>query len=242
MSRPFDHGFDYGSETSATILPEQPQPVGLLAVVLQMPRAATSAPPRARTRSAAAGRSRRRAAAAETLEARSAATSRPRSTSARSPISSSSARGASPAGTRTAGGSPRVPRTRPARTSTRPSGRHRLARGRRPPRARVRPRRDRARGPRAAARQLSYTNAGFALAPARSRSRSCVTSTRALGHDVSATNLKRVLLRRDVLSRPARAGGQAVPAAAPPRSSGSAATGSRSPISSRCSGRPLTAN
>lgn len=48
--------------------------------------------------------------------------------------------------------------------------------------------------------KLSYTNAGFALAPptfALSELRTIYAA--ALGHDVSATNLKRVLLRRNVL-------------------------------------------
>ena len=48
--------------------------------------------------------------------------------------------------------------------------------------------------------KLSYTNVGFALAPASftlSELRDLYAA--ALGHDVSATNLKRVLLRRDVL-------------------------------------------
>ena len=48
--------------------------------------------------------------------------------------------------------------------------------------------------------KLSYTNVGFALAPASftlSELRGLYAA--ALGHDVSATNLKRVLLRRDVL-------------------------------------------
>jgi ADP-ribose pyrophosphatase YjhB (NUDIX family) len=48
--------------------------------------------------------------------------------------------------------------------------------------------------------KLSYTNAGFALAPETftiSQLRDIYTA--ALGHDVSATNLQRVLLRRDVL-------------------------------------------
>ena len=48
--------------------------------------------------------------------------------------------------------------------------------------------------------KLSYTNAGFALAP---RTFTIPELTRsysaALGHDVSATNLKRVLLRRGVI-------------------------------------------
>jgi 8-oxo-dGTP diphosphatase len=63
--------------------------------------------------------------------------------------------------------------------------------------------------------KLSYTNVGFALAPA------CFTISElravyraALGHDVSATNLQRVLLRRGVLEQtgqsrlPGRAGGR----------------------------------
>ena len=63
--------------------------------------------------------------------------------------------------------------------------------------------------------KLSYTNIGFALAPAAftiSELRDLYTA--ALGHDVSATNLKRVLLRRDVLEatgarrEPGRAGGR----------------------------------
>lgn len=48
--------------------------------------------------------------------------------------------------------------------------------------------------------KLSYTNVGFALAPAvftLPELRGLYVA--ALGHDVSATNLKRVLLRRDVL-------------------------------------------
>ena len=63
--------------------------------------------------------------------------------------------------------------------------------------------------------KLSYTNLGFALAPPEfllSELRSIYTA--ALGHDVSATNLHRVLVRRDVLEatggrRPSgRAGGR----------------------------------
>jgi len=69
--------------------------------------------------------------------------------------------------------------------------------------------RDRLRG------KLSYTNVGFALAPAAftlSELRDLYAA--ALGHDVSATNLKRVLLRRNVLvatgarREPGRAGGR----------------------------------
>ena len=63
--------------------------------------------------------------------------------------------------------------------------------------------------------KLSYTNVGFALAPATftiAELREVYAA--ALGHDVSATNLKRVLLRRAVLEsaggrrEPGRAGGR----------------------------------
>jgi 8-oxo-dGTP diphosphatase len=63
--------------------------------------------------------------------------------------------------------------------------------------------------------KLSYTNVGFALAPPSftlSELRNLYAA--ALGHDVSATNLKRVLLRRNVLEatgsrrEPGRAGGR----------------------------------
>jgi len=63
--------------------------------------------------------------------------------------------------------------------------------------------------------KLSYTNAGFALAPpvfTLPELRDVYVA--ALGHEVSATNLKRVLLRRDVLEPtgerrdPGRAGGR----------------------------------
>jgi ADP-ribose pyrophosphatase YjhB (NUDIX family) len=48
--------------------------------------------------------------------------------------------------------------------------------------------------------KLSYTNLGFALAPAEfSMAELRDLYTAALGHEVSATNLKRVLLRRGVL-------------------------------------------
>jgi len=63
--------------------------------------------------------------------------------------------------------------------------------------------------------KLSYTNAGFALAPATfTMSELREIYAAALGHDVSATNLKRVLLRRAVLEQtgalrgPGRAGGR----------------------------------
>jgi ADP-ribose pyrophosphatase YjhB (NUDIX family) len=63
--------------------------------------------------------------------------------------------------------------------------------------------------------KLSYTNVGFALAPTRfTISELRAVYRAALGHDVSATNLQRVLLRRGVLeptgeSRPpGRVGGR----------------------------------
>ena len=63
--------------------------------------------------------------------------------------------------------------------------------------------------------KLSYTNVGFALAPpvfTLSELRTIYVA--ALGHDVSATNLQRVLLRRGVLERtgskrePGKSGGR----------------------------------
>jgi 8-oxo-dGTP diphosphatase len=63
--------------------------------------------------------------------------------------------------------------------------------------------------------KLSYTNVGFALAPETftiSQLRDLYAA--ALGHDVSATNLQRVLLRRNVLEptggrrEPGRSGGR----------------------------------
>jgi ADP-ribose pyrophosphatase YjhB (NUDIX family) len=63
--------------------------------------------------------------------------------------------------------------------------------------------------------KLSYTNVSFALAPPRFTISELRTVYRAaLGHDVSATNLQRVLLRRGVLEQtgesrpPGRAGGR----------------------------------
>jgi ADP-ribose pyrophosphatase YjhB (NUDIX family) len=63
--------------------------------------------------------------------------------------------------------------------------------------------------------KLSYTNIGFALAPPRFTIAELRTIYRAaLGHDVSATNLQRVLLRRGVLEptgqsrAPGRTGGR----------------------------------
>jgi ADP-ribose pyrophosphatase YjhB (NUDIX family) len=63
--------------------------------------------------------------------------------------------------------------------------------------------------------KLSYTNIGFALAPAEfTLSELRTIYIAALGHGVSATNLQRVLLRRGVLERrgskrePGRAGGR----------------------------------
>ena len=65
--------------------------------------------------------------------------------------------------------------------------------------------------------KLSYTNLGFALAPAVFTASELQSVYRAaLGHDVSATNLKRILLRRRQIvadrnrlaSRAARVGDQ----------------------------------
>ena len=63
--------------------------------------------------------------------------------------------------------------------------------------------------------KLSYSNVGFALAPESfSLSELRDLYAAALGHDVSATNLKRVLLRRAVLEstgarrEPGRSGGR----------------------------------
>src|SRR4029078_4285199 len=63
--------------------------------------------------------------------------------------------------------------------------------------------------------KLSYTNVGFALAPPRfTLSELRALYAPPLGRDVSATNLKRVLLRRDVLEptgsrrEPGRTGGR----------------------------------
>jgi hypothetical protein len=63
--------------------------------------------------------------------------------------------------------------------------------------------------------KLSYTNVGFALAPPRfTISELRAVYRAALGHDVSATNLQRVLVRRDVLEptgearAPGRVGGR----------------------------------
>ena len=95
----------------------------------------------------------------------------------------------------------RVPRPRPARHRPARPGRHALASAwTRSPQtafdhgAIVLAGRERLRG------KLSYSNIGFALAPPSftlAELRDIYTA--ALGHDVTATNLKRVLLRRGVL-------------------------------------------
>src|SRR5262249_8160646 len=88
--------------------------------------------------------------------------------------------------------------------------------------------------------KLSYTNIGFALAPPSftiSELRSLYRA--ALGHDVSATNLQRILVRRHLLvptgtrRRPAAAASRARPAAARRRSTASGPARSRSQTSSR---------
>ena len=89
--------------------------------------------------------------------------------------------------------------------------------------------------------KLSYANIGFALAPpAFTISELRGLYRAALGHDVSATNLQRVLLRRRVLdptgeTRPSgRAGGHRPPSTASP------APASRSPTPSLSCGPPDT--
>ena len=88
--------------------------------------------------------------------------------------------------------------------------------------------------------KLSYTNIGFALAPGEftiSELRDLYRA--ALGHDVSATNLQRVLAApAPARRRPAPAASPARRAAGPRRSSASARGRSRSPTSSRCCARP----
>ena len=83
-----------------------------------------------------------------------------------------------------------------------------MASGLAAPGARLRP-------PRGRPRKLAYTNVAFALAPpvfTISELREVYVA--ALGHEVSATNLQRVLLRRGVLEatgerrEPGRAGGR----------------------------------
>jgi ADP-ribose pyrophosphatase len=76
--------------------------------------------------------------------------------------------------------------------------------------------------------KLSYTNLGFALAPPTftiSELRELYAA--ALGHEVSATNLQRVLVRRELLEDTASAGRPARTAAAPRRSFASARASSR---------------
>src|SRR5262249_35242255 len=82
--------------------------------------------------------------------------------------------------------------------------------------------------------KLSYTNIGFAIAPATftiSELREIYVA--ALGHDVSATNLQRVLVRRGVLERVGQPRPRAQRAAAPPPSPASGGTGWRSRANSR---------
>ena len=76
--------------------------------------------------------------------------------------------------------------------------------------------------------KLSYTNIGFALAPATftiSELRQLYVA--ALGHDVAATNLQRVLLRRGVLQRVEGLRPRAARAGARRRCSASRRSGSR---------------
>ena len=90
--------------------------------------------------------------------------------------------------------------------------------------------------------KLSYSNVGFALAPATfTLDELREVYVAALGYDVSATNLKRVLLRRGVLDRPETVAAPDVRAGVPPTSSASRSRRSRSPIRSRPYGHPICA-
>ena len=91
-------------------------------------------------------------------------------------------------------------------------------------RARLRPRRDRARGPRAAPGEALVHERRLRARPGRrSRSRELrELYAAALGHDVSATNLQRVLRPPSCSCRPAGAASQGGRAAGPRRSSASA--------------------
>jgi 8-oxo-dGTP diphosphatase len=87
--------------------------------------------------------------------------------------------------------------------------------------------------------KLSYTNLGFALAPETftvSELRDLYAA--ALGHEVSATNLQRVLIRRGVLEPTGERRPSGAAAADRPRCSASGRPTSRSPTSSPCCDRP----
>ena len=81
--------------------------------------------------------------------------------------------------------------------------------------------------------KLSYTNIGFALAP-----REFVLSTlrdvygAALGYQVDATNLQRVLVRRGVITPTGTTAKSGRAAAGPPRSTASPSRSTGSPTSS----------
>ena len=86
--------------------------------------------------------------------------------------------------------------------------------------------------------KLSYSNAGFALAPPTfTLAELREVYVAALGHEVSATNLRRVLERRAVIEPTGERRPRGARAAGRPRSSASATGGSRSPTRSRRSGR-----
>ena len=108
-------------------------------------------------------------------------------------------------------------------------------------RARVRPRPIVLAGRERLRAKLSYTNLGFALAPDEftiSELRDLYAA--ALGHDVSATNLQRVLLRRDVLEATGRRRAPGPTGGRPGALFRFRTRGSRSPISSRsCARRDL---
>ena len=171
---------------------------------------------------------------------RSGATWPPRSTCATSPTSSSSRRGASPGaipsewlvataylGLVPADVDPRVPE------------RHRLAPGRRAARDGVRPRRDRARGPRAAPREALVHEHRLRARPARrSRSPSFAASTVPRSATTSRPRTSSACSSVAACSsRPARRALPVAPAAARPPSTASPAPASRSPTRSPSSAR-----
>ena len=167
-----------------------------------------------------------------------------RSTYARSPTSSSSAPGATRRVIRSTGSS--RPRTSASSRSASTRACPRTRAGTRSTRchatafdhgAIVLAGRERLRG------KLSYSNVGFALAPETftlAELRDIYAA--ALGYDVSATNLKRVLLRRGAIETTGRAAHtRSWRAAGRRRSSASGGAASRSPIRSQFFARPRKA-
>ena len=87
--------------------------------------------------------------------------------------------------------------------------------------------------------KLSYSNIGFALAPrAFTLAELRDVYGAALGYEVSATNLKRVLVRRGAIESVGRRRAPGRRGVARPSCTGSGRAGSRSRIRSRCSVHP----